>query len=152
MFVKRQNQCDRCDSEAIYADVTLQKTEHGAAFWSCVWQKRSFKVVFELRFMQTQLHHWLFELRFCQTQLQNAAPCSVFCSDGSGSFSRLDFDARQSFKMIKMCTCMDKSCILWLNFPLVYFFVIKQFLLQPNRALNGFVLDYIIICLNMWFY
>ena len=24
---------------------------------------------------------WLFELCFCQTQLQNAAPCSVFCSD-----------------------------------------------------------------------
>ena len=35
---------------------SLQKTKHGAAFWSCVWQKRSLKVVFELHFTQTQLH------------------------------------------------------------------------------------------------
>ena len=27
--------------------------------WSCIWQKCSFKVVFELRFTQTQLHHCL---------------------------------------------------------------------------------------------
>ena len=72
---------------------------------------------------------------------------------GLGSFSRLVFNARRSSRMIKMCTCMGKSCFLWLSFPLVYFLVIKHcFYNQTGQALNGFVLDYIIICLNMCFY
>ena len=72
---------------------------------------------------------------------------------GLGSFSRLVFNARRSSRMIKMCTCMGKSFFLWLSFPLVYFLVIKHcFYNQTGQALNGFVLDYIIICLNMCFY
>ena len=49
--------------------LSLQKTEHGAAFWSCVWQKRSFKVMFELCFTQMQLH-----LAVWAAFLSNAAP------------------------------------------------------------------------------
>ena len=56
-----------CFPTILYFQSITGTTKNGA--WSCVWQKRSFKVMFELRFTQTQLH-----LAVWATFLANAAP------------------------------------------------------------------------------